>query len=368
MKTKLMLVGGFLAAGKTTLLREIAERLTKQGRRVGLVTNDQASNLVDTTLLMRSGAGVREVSGRCFCCDFPEFMKAVEFLIAKGADVIVAEPVGSCADLSATIMQPLKDRYPQFDLAPLTVLVDPARMREAWGLVPGPTHPDALYIVREQMAEADRILLNKADTLSDAEREADLAALREHYPDTPVAAVSALRGDGIDAWLDEVGASADAGTRLLDIDYDRYAHGEAVLGWMNANIGLKGDRETDWWAFMDTLLKSLMEAFKSRRQAIGHVKAVLTFGPEDEIVGQFSDWTGPILLRGAKNARRSATTLLLNARVQTTPEELETIVVRVLNGTAVVPHVGVILLDHKTLMPGRPRPTHRYSEVVATEK
>jgi G3E family GTPase len=51
MKTRIILVGGFLGAGKTTLLWESARKLTEQGKHVGLITNDQASELVDTAFL-----------------------------------------------------------------------------------------------------------------------------------------------------------------------------------------------------------------------------------------------------------------------------------------------------------------------------
>ena len=50
-KIDLVLVGGFLGAGKTSLLFEMAKRLNKQGKKVGLITNDQASELVDTSFL-----------------------------------------------------------------------------------------------------------------------------------------------------------------------------------------------------------------------------------------------------------------------------------------------------------------------------
>jgi G3E family GTPase len=52
---KLILVGGFLGAGKTTLLAEAAKRLAKEGKSVGLITNDQAPELVDTRLLTGIG-------------------------------------------------------------------------------------------------------------------------------------------------------------------------------------------------------------------------------------------------------------------------------------------------------------------------
>ena len=60
-KTDLILVGGFLGAGKTSLLWEVAKRLNLKGRKVGLITNDQASELVDTSFLETNNDIVEEV-------------------------------------------------------------------------------------------------------------------------------------------------------------------------------------------------------------------------------------------------------------------------------------------------------------------
>ena len=69
-KTRIVFVGGFLGAGKTTLLWRAAEMLMKRGKRVGLITNDQAPDLVDTKWLAQEGLNVREVAGSCFGCNF----------------------------------------------------------------------------------------------------------------------------------------------------------------------------------------------------------------------------------------------------------------------------------------------------------
>ena len=45
------MIGGFLGAGKTTAVAELAAHLTKKGRRFGLITNDQGRELVDTAML-----------------------------------------------------------------------------------------------------------------------------------------------------------------------------------------------------------------------------------------------------------------------------------------------------------------------------
>ena len=64
------MVGGFLGAGKTTTLARLAKHYMQQGLNVGIVTNDQADDLVDTNMLRSLGFEVGEVAGACFCCNF----------------------------------------------------------------------------------------------------------------------------------------------------------------------------------------------------------------------------------------------------------------------------------------------------------
>ena len=64
MKTiRFIMLGGFLGAGKTTTLARLARHYMTQGRRVGIVTNDQAQDLVDTHSLREQGFPVEEVAG-----------------------------------------------------------------------------------------------------------------------------------------------------------------------------------------------------------------------------------------------------------------------------------------------------------------
>ena len=51
----LVLVGGFLGAGKTTLLLAAGQRLRRMGKRVGIITNDQGGELVDTRFARAAG-------------------------------------------------------------------------------------------------------------------------------------------------------------------------------------------------------------------------------------------------------------------------------------------------------------------------
>ncbi len=62
MQADYIMVGGFLGAGKTTALLRLADHLTAEGKRVGLITNDQSYGLVDT--LRTENAALQEENAR----------------------------------------------------------------------------------------------------------------------------------------------------------------------------------------------------------------------------------------------------------------------------------------------------------------
>jgi G3E family GTPase len=283
--TRLILVGGFLGAGKTTLLAQATQRLVGQGKRVGLVTNDQAANLVDTAILEESGAPVREVAGGCFCCRFEDLLASLDKLREEGhPDVLIGEPVGSCTDLSATVLQPIKDAYrDRFRVAPFSVLVDVRQVRTLDRLrrsladkTPSRLPASVMYIYQKQLEEADLIVLNKADLLSPAELAELEGSLKEAFPRAPVLAMSALRGEGVDRWLDFVAQDLAAGRTIAEVDYDTYAAGEAALGWLNASVRLVAEGTADWTGFCRELLAIARRQSAERSAQIAHLKLHLT--------------------------------------------------------------------------------------------
>src|SRR5829696_8894510 len=74
---RFVMIGGFLGAGKTTTIARLARQYQTQGKRVGVVTNDQAHDLVDTNALRSQGLSVEEVPGACFCCRFEDLVERV---------------------------------------------------------------------------------------------------------------------------------------------------------------------------------------------------------------------------------------------------------------------------------------------------
>ena len=360
--TRLILVGGFLGAGKTTLLWEAANRIMNNGKRVGLITNDQAPDLVDTAILSRNDVKVAEVSGSCFCCNFNGLISAMKQVRDEAnADVIIAEPVGSCTDLSATIIQPLKENLGgELLVSPLSVIADPFLLTDILNNGTAGLHSSAAYIFRKQLEESDIILISKADLLEPGILTLLKEKVKLNFPDADVMAISAITGEGIEEWLKEVMNRSDAGQRLVKVDYDIYAEGEAVLGWLNSHIELSG-KPTNWDVFARHLLQSLSHDFDCRNATVGHVKIILEVG-ENFLLGNLTGRGDTLNFRGSAGTSSKAR-LTLNARVQMSPEDLEQIVHQALDAIT-KGELEYKIVALRSLSPGRPNPTYRYDRIV----
>ncbi len=67
---RFIMVGSFLGSSKTTTLGRLAKHYMSRGQRVGVITNDQAQDLVDTHSLRAQGLSVEEVAGALLLLPF----------------------------------------------------------------------------------------------------------------------------------------------------------------------------------------------------------------------------------------------------------------------------------------------------------
>jgi G3E family GTPase len=358
--TKLIFVGGFLGAGKTTLLHEVTHLLKNRGLKVGLITNDQAPDLADTSLLEHSEINIAEVSGSCFCCDFKGLRRAIDKVgHQQKTDIILAEPVGSCTDLSATLINPIKDMMKTVvSVSPLTVLVDPGRLKD---ILDGDTtglHPAAAYIMRKQLEESDIIAITKSDLYRPEEITELSERLKENFPECEIRAISAKTGEGIDNWLEYVLAGEDAGKHIVDIDYDKYAEGEAILGWLNCSASLLGN-EIDWDAFTRKFMEAMSAKFDAGNSSIGHVKMLVENG-DQYISANLTGNSETLNFRWSAGSGNSAE-MIVNARVEMAPKELEQLFLSTLesitNGK-----IRARINRLRSISPGYPNPTYRYKK------
>lgn len=368
MTSRYLMIGGFLGAGKTTLIQRFAQYLDAKGLSVGLITNDQGAGLVDSAIGRSNRFPVEEISGGCFCCRFQSLVEAAENLTeSTRPNVLLAEPVGSCTDLVATVSLPLQQIYgDSYVVAPLAVLVDPIRAAQVLGIEGKKKFSEnVLYIYRKQLEEAEFIVVNKVDLLDTAQKEALVSALEEEFPRAKVFVLSARDGSGCEEWFDAF-LSAKADPRSLDIDYERYADGEALLGWFNAIINIfpnsDDQEEFDGNELLTSMALALKEELENSGSEVAHLKMTLTPIGDPYEIGAVN------LVRGESSPEASHRLfeplddgeLLINLRAEADPELLESAATEALEAVIIDQMGRTFSVTHvEHFRPGKPVPTHR---------
>lgn len=363
-KAQYYMIGGFLGAGKTTAVAALAQHLTAAGLRVGLITNDQGSELVDTSMLRARGFATEEIPGGCFCCRFNSLVDAAKKLTDNARpDAFVAEPVGSCTDLMATVSYPLRRIYgDRFNVAPLSVLVDPVRAQQIFGLKSGRSFSEkVVYIWRKQIEEADIVVVSKADLLTGEALEELTTRIRNEFPGKNVISVSVRAGSGVKEWFDLLKHSTPALSGAMQIDYDIYAEGEALLGWLNATVRVNAREPVDAGVMLETLAAEMQKRLGEAE--VAHLK--MTLSPDDSLAGEIAALSvvrsGVVPELTLKlDQPVSAGELIVNCRAEAPPEKLRAALEHgVLELERRFP-AGEFRLEHaEQFRPGRPTPTHR---------
>jgi len=366
------MIGGFLGAGKTTSILRCAEWLAARGLRVGLVTNDQGGALVDTALAEAHRLPVEEIVGGCFCCRFTSLVEAAEALVGDTApDVLLAEPVGSCTDLVATVSLPLEQLHgDRFTVAPMSVVVDPVRAERVLGLSAARLSEHVAYIYRKQLEEAEIVVVNKSDTVDRGRLDRLREAIAGVNPTAEILECSARLGHGLEAWFERLLAGRSRAAAIAEIDYDRYALGESLLGWLNAEVRIGGSgadaagpaddeaAEFDGNALLLDVLGRIRATAEAEGFEIAHLKGTLS------LEGDPYELAAANLVQSADTAVLShrlaepvdVGRLLVNLRAEADPAILERAVRSALGGCGELP-VEILHLEH--FRPGRPVPTHR---------
>lgn len=348
-KPTLCLIGGFLGAGKTTLILAAARLLSARGLRAAVILNDQGGDLVDTEWVRRNGFEADQVTGGCFCCRFSDLIDAAERLNDFHPDVIFAEAVGSCTDISATTLQPLRLYYRRnFELAPYTVLVDPMRAEECL------SQPDSdlAFLFQKQLAEADLVAFTRTDLYSSF----------PFLPDCPIRYMSPLTGKGIAAWLDEVlDIKVPAGSKVLEIDYERYARAEAALAWLNCKARVTFDSAQTPAAVVGPMLERLDEIFSASNMGLAHLKLMSNCAAGYVRASIIRNGATPSVEGILDASAERQHELLLNVRAIAEPSVLQS---RIEQELYALPG-AVTISNMQCFRPSPPHPQHRLGLVMS---
>lgn len=360
-KPKLVIIGGFLGAGKTTSILRLINMLKDYNKKIGVITNDQGTKLVDTKFLSKKGIDVVEVTNGCFCCKFDDFLKKIDRMIEKSnPDIIIGEPVGSCTDLTATIYRPMKHFFAdRVSFAPLSVLVDPKKVIQFMKDGQESLYPDEVkYLFLKQIEEADLIILNKIDKFSQQELVDAQNIIKERYPKKEIILISAKENINMDLWIDKIIKTEHRDDLNVDVNYETYGRAEASLGWLNTSLELSSPYNINVSDFIRDFMKIMKSRLGAEKIEIAHLKV---YGMSENgyvkssITGVYDDidFTGQIALTG------NSAGIIINARVNTTPDKLGVFVSDALNEVSGGRDVAFKNVKTECFAPQDPKPEYR---------
>ncbi len=210
------IVGGYLGAGKTTLVNAMLRQA--DGRRLAIMVNEFGALPIDSSLVEAADDRIVSLTGGCVCCSYGEDMVSSLAMLAAldpRPDHVLLEASGvALPGAIAGTVGLLSD----FALDGTVVLADAETVqRRAGDRYIGST-------VRQQLAQADLILLNKCDLAADS--EAVEAWLGDAAPDARI-----VRAEQADVPIDAVlGARTDCSTVRADGRFRDHTGGYVAAG------------------------------------------------------------------------------------------------------------------------------------------
>lgn len=167
--TPLILLVGFLGAGKTSLLRKMIPLLREKGLRPSIILNDYQNAKIDAELFRELEAEVKPISGSCVCCGSRD--KLLEVLDShehSDGNILLVETNGTTDAEELVTMLAADPRLGRFSLPFQVSIVDAKRWQKRFW------HNS---LEADQLATASVIYLGHTDEVDEERLNKVLASL-----------------------------------------------------------------------------------------------------------------------------------------------------------------------------------------------
>lgn len=324
MKTKYAVISGFLGAGKTTAMIAFAREINRRGLgKAAIIANDLgAGNIVDAEFCAAAGVMTLPVSGGCICYQHENLVGRIHQLEAAGADVIFSDIPGCGIGARDHVYMEMEENEPsEFHLMPFTCIVDPERLRMVMPENADLHLPEEMkFLLDAQMAEADLIVLNKTDTVSEEEKERTMDFIHSIYPDTKLMAMSAVTNEGVSDVVDYLLTNrSEAEHREIGYESQAFIDAEEKLSWFNTRVFMqqRSDKNLDFNRVIGDIFNGIRQGLKENDANVPHLK-MFAADSEEELTDFFkASMIGvdyDVLYDQKLKREYSALSLIINAR------------------------------------------------------
>jgi G3E family GTPase len=153
-----LIVGGYLGAGKTTLVNHLLRHTG--GRRIAVMVNDFGELTIDADLIEGAEGSVLALAGGCVCCSFgSDLLGALQDVLQRQPppDLILIETSGVA--LPAAVARSAR-LLPGLSIDGIVLMLDAETVRQR------SADPYVGDLVRQQLLDADLLILNKTELCS----------------------------------------------------------------------------------------------------------------------------------------------------------------------------------------------------------
>src|SRR5262249_9389359 len=163
--------------------------------------------------------------------------------------------------------------------------------------------------------------INRIDDLGPADIEELARLVGEQYPGVPVLRVSARTGQGFDGLTELLEQQGNFGRKILDIDYDVYAEGEAEMGWLNSSIHVAAAEPFELDELLLDIVCHLRDVLARLGGEVAHLKVIGLWEVSFGVANLVSSSAAPELSLPSR-CRVQEADVIVNARVALDPNEL----------------------------------------------
>ena len=195
--TKLLIIGGFLGSGKTSVILQLAKYLVgdkpASQSQVIILENEIGSISIDDRTLSNTGCNVETMFSGCVCCTMAgELVMNVHALLSRySPEWIILETTGMA--YPNNVKKTLEESVPEISCS-IACLADAKRWQRM-------QHVEQLAeFSREQLEGASAVLVNKSDLVTEDILQAVDASIRNYNTEAPIFHISAVNGIPEQIW------------------------------------------------------------------------------------------------------------------------------------------------------------------------